>query len=764
MKKNILNKKAALWLIVHLSVLLLFLFRFENRAKIDTNFLSIAPKFEESEDFQNIIESFFLQNSSSVRIIAESEDFDKAKNSAEEIYDYIKENYNNASVDLYSKNYEDIIDIFIKYKYQLISKEIREALLNNEGEKIAENGIANFYSPFFIPIVDDVEEDPFFVLNSKLIEILQNNNNIEYREGVSFVDYEGKFNVLLNIDIPKNFENMIFFDKLTALLENIENNNRVKIYVSGVPIHAYYSQKSAQREITIISAVSLIFICLIFLFIFKSIKPYIISMISIAISAATSFFILSIFLDSIHIFAFVFGTSLIGISLDYSIHFITEWYNEKDKRDVLKKILPSMSLSVITTLASYFALSLTSLSLLRQTALFSIFGLLSSFLTAITVYPIIFKKDSRLIKESILIKSKNILHNYSNFFNIKFIIFLIILVVLISLINIPKLKVNFSSNQLYNAPDFLMESEAEVYKRLNLAISKNIIVSRGDSLSDALKTEETLENYFTNYAAISKILYSESRQRENIKLVENNLICLLKNQLKDLGFVDEVYNKEVYNKIKSEFENNKNQVLNIEDLIEKDSLSELKKLILKNDEKYFIISTTDDANIKIEEIEKNENIKIFNINSEINEALNKTGETAIKTALSAYIIIFLAIIIFFNKKHAVVIMFIQAISILLNLSFHSIFNLNINLFSIFALILSVGISIDYCIFFSKSKAEKEVTFLAVFLSMITTALSFGTLSFSGFIPVKSFGLFLFIGILISFLLSPMLVKIKEKYN
>ena len=158
---------------------------------------------------------------------------------------------------------------------------------------------------------------------------------------------------------------------------------------------------------------------------------------------------------------------------------------------------------------------------------------------------------------------------------------------------------------------------------------------------------------------------------------------------------------------------------------------------------------------------ENENIKIFNINSEINEALDKIAKTAIKTALIAYIIIFAFMIILFNKKHAIAIIVIQIISILLNLSVHSIFNLSLNIFSVFALILSIGISIDYCIFFSKSKAKKEVTFLAIFLSMITTALSFGTLSFSGFIPVKSFGLFLFIGILVSFLLSPVLLKIND---
>ena len=751
MKKNILNKKVILWLIVHLSIILLFLFRFNYRAKIETNFLSIAPKFEESGHFQNSIETFFLQNSSEIKILIESYDFDKAKNSAIEIENYIKQNFENVAVNLYSKNYDDILETIIKYKYQLISKEIRESLLNNQASRVAEEGIANFYSPFFIPIVDNIEDDPFFVLNSKLIELLQNNNNIETRDGISFINYEGKFNVSLNMDIDKKIDSMIFFDRLTELLRKMENDEEIKIYISGVPIHAYYSQKSAQKEITIISAVSLIFICLIFLFIFKSVKPYIISMISIAVSSATSFFLLSILLDSIHIFAFVFGTSLIGVSLDYSIHFITEWYNEKDKKEVLRKILPSMSLSFMTTIASYFVLSLTSLSLLKQTALFSIFGLASSFLTVIIIYPIIFKNDNRFLRENILNKTKNILSGYVDFLNIKFVLFLTIFVILISIINIPKLKVNFSSNQLYNPPDFLTYNETEIYKRLNSSLSRNIIISRGNSLNEALENEETLENYFTNYRALSKIFYSKSRQRENIKLVEDNLMPLLKKQTEDLGF-----DNEIYNKIKMEFENSKNEFLNIEDLIE--NMSELKKLIVKNNGKYFIISTTDEIETKIIE---NENIKIFNINLEINEALDKTARTAIKTALIAYIIIFFFMIIFLSKKHAVAIMIIQIISIFVNLSVHSIFNFTINIFSVFALILSIGISIDYCIFFSKSNAKKEVTFLSIFLSMITTALSFGTLSFSGFIPVKSFGLFLFIGILVTFLLSPILLTLKS---
>jgi len=271
-----------------------------------------------------------------------------------------------------------------------------------------------------------------------------------------------------------------------------------------------------------------------------------------------------------------------------------------------------------------------------------------------------------------------------------------------------------------------------------------------------LETEETLGDYFTDYIGISKALYSERRQKENLKLVENNLMPFLKKQLSDLGFGDEVYKN-----LKLEFEKDKNETLNMESLIEKNAFMELKKLSATNDGKYFLISVLEDNEaIKMPE---NENLKIFNINREINEALDKTAKTAIKMALIAYAVIFAIMTIFFNNRLAFGITLVQVISVLINLSVHSVFGININIFSIFALILSIGISIDYCIFFLKSKAKKEVTFLAMFLSMATTISSFGTLSFSGFIPVKSFGLFLFIGISISFILSPILLKF-EKTN
>ena len=745
-----------LWLFFHLFAVVVFIIRHENAAKIDTNFLSITPKFLEDKDFQKPLEDFFLKNSSSVKIFVESEDFDIAKDNALKLEEYINELDTNVQVNMYSKNYDDVLNMIVKYKYQLLPNEIRNYLLNDEAYIVSENSLANFYSPFFIPIVDNVEDDPFFVVNSKINEILVSENNMESRDGIQFINYDNKYNILLNIDMPKKIDSDNFFNNLTSFLSTLETNENIKTYISGVPIHTYYSQKSAQKEITIISIVSLIVICLMFIFVFKSVKPYIISMCTIFLAGASAFLLSSVFFSSIHIFTFVFGTSLIGISIDHSIHFITEWYNEKDKKEVLKKIFPSMLLGFITTIISYLSLSLTSLTLLKQIALFSIFGLVSSFLTVNIMYPIIFKNDKRVIKDSVINLSKNILVRYVKLINTKIIAVFFIIVILVSILTIPRIKVNFSANQLYSTPDFLLESETEVYKRLNTSLAKNIIISRGDTLSKALQAEESIGNSFTNnYMAISRVLYSEEMQRDNMKLVEKKLMPLLRTQINSLDL-----NESSYNKIMTEFSNVKNEILDINAIIDEPSFSDLKKIIVTNNNKYFLIATSDYNTNNIVK-SANKDVKIFNINEEINDALDSTAKTALKMAIIAYILIFIAIMIYFNKKQALAIILVQMMSILINLSLHSIFSININIFSIFALILSIGISIDYAIFFSNSAADKEITFLAVFLSMMTTVLSFGTLAFSGFIPVKSFGLFLFIGVLSSFIISPILFKFNK---
>ena len=84
----------------------------------------------------------------------------------------------------------------------------------------------------------------------------------------------------------------------------------------------------------------------------------------------------------------------------------------------------------------------------------------------------------------------------------------------------------------------------------------------------------------------------------------------------------------------------------------------------------------------------------------------------------------------------------------------------LNLFNLLALILILGIGIDYSLFFAELKPtdnnhHRRSTLLAITLSALTTVLSFGLLALSATQAIHSFGITVLTGIIIAWLLAPL---------
>ena len=80
---------------------------------------------------------------------------------------------------------------------------------------------------------------------------------------------------------------------------------------------------------------------------------------------------------------------------------------------------------------------------------------------------------------------------------------------------------------------------------------------------------------------------------------------------------------------------------------------------------------------------------------------------------------------------------------------------DINLFHVLALLLVLGVGIDYSIFFAESHTNRDTTMLAVILSTATTLLSFGLLALSATAAIRSFGIVVSIGMVCALLFSPL---------
>ena len=120
----------------------------------------------------------------------------------------------------------------------------------------------------------------------------------------------------------------------------------------------------------------------------------------------------------------------------------------------------------------------------------------------------------------------------------------------------------------------------------------------------------------------------------------------------------------------------------------------------------------------------------------------------------AYLLIGAVLAVRYGVAGAIRVLIPPVLSVLLTLSFLGLTNQAINLFHILALLMVLGIGIDYTLFFRESKGDPRYTFLAITLSAITTLLSFGLLYLSNTAAISGFGLTVLIGIAFSYLLAP----------
>ena len=147
-------------------------------------------------------------------------------------------------------------------------------------------------------------------------------------DNISYLDkggvYTAFFSVLLNQSpYQSNYQSEII-NLLNGISLTIEQvNPDIKIIKSGVIFHAETGTRNAKSEISIMSSVSLVGVLLLLLTVFKSTKPFMATIFVIATGAVTSLAVCLLFFDQVYLITLIFGTSLVGISVDYSLHYFS---------------------------------------------------------------------------------------------------------------------------------------------------------------------------------------------------------------------------------------------------------------------------------------------------------------------------------------------------------------------------------------------------------------------------------------------------------
>jgi len=764
--KNLNKCNPLLWTLFHgllIGAFLLSLLLPKNLARpiqFKTSLFDILPPSHSLKSVSQADTILSNKTSRAITIFVESQDFNQAKSVAEKAYLEWEKNPLFESLELYSgeSSLSELTDFLFQYRYNLLSP--------RDPQILSETALATAFGAFSLTQMN-LEKDPFLLTEQTASSLLEkaaaSATGLSPKDGVLATQKDDKWYVMIrgllspeatSLTNKKSGVKVIYESAGT-----LEKEGQVRFIYSGVPFHSYESSSSAQKEITIISIVGILLIIALFLFIFSSLIPALFSAMAIIISSATAMAVTLLLFRQVHVLTFVFGTTLIGTCIDYSIHFFVNWKANpalKDGLAIRSHIFRGIGLSFLSTEICFAALFFAPFPLLKQVSVFLFTGLLSSFLTVVCLYPRLKVPQN---KRSIpLIQSKIHLPQAFRFFPL-----LLVGGSVLSLAIFHKdFRIYNDLKGMYSMSDHLLENEALSSQLLNSGSVGWYYIVGGKSPEEVLQKEEALTASLPSALSVSAYLPSIKTQEKNYQSLQP-LLELSQSQYEILGFEDPAA-------LARDLE--KDYLVHKGDFISPDTpLPQVISQVMENlwigqvgDQYYSCVMP---LHVKTEEIEKYQalsreidGVTFVNKVEDIGRELDALTKMMVQLLALAFVLVVIILAFIYPKKILAKIAAIPLIVCLTALATLAACHLTLGFFAVTSLVLVFGLGLDYIIYTVEAGAPSTSTSgistsntdasrlssFAILLSFITTALSFGVLAFTSFTPVHIMGLTVFAGL------------------
>lgn len=393
----------------------------------------------------------------------------------------------------------------------LLSGPDRDALRKGDFGRVARRCIrAIVSSP--VPGLFPRDEDPFRFLDAFVKSLLSSASSTWAEEDgwPTAMTQDGRTAVLLSLVLREaeasDLERLpVIVARLESLREGLASDD-VEILFCGVPFHTVDISTRCKRDVSVLSVFSLAFILSLAFFAFRSVRPLAWISAALLFSTVCGFAVLALFFPRFHLLACVFGTTLLGLTVDYSFHTLLC----EDPPRVLRR---NLLLSWATTLVGVLPLLLSGLPVLVQTAVF-----LATGLTAALAFVQVFAPSRRPARQSPRPTPSHVPIRGLPVARILSVLFLAALLAA----GLPRLRLRSSLADLHRPSPSLVRSE-RLFHEINASTNaaSGFLLFPGNTVDEALAHEENAEEFLADAPRLSRLLPSLQRRAENAALVES---------------------------------------------------------------------------------------------------------------------------------------------------------------------------------------------------------------------------------------------------
>jgi predicted exporter len=729
-------------------------------SRLDNNVFSLLPKSERNVVAEEFIDRVAKKGERSLVVLLSSGNLETSLEAEKTFKSLIK------SLDVKKTQshdgYAEYVSKLLVHKSGLVTPEDISLLDSKPAAFWVDKSNAIAYSMGSSPI--PWRDDPFGLLGDWLYGLGGVTKIRPYGDSL-VVERAGVSYIALPMEIDSSVESLsaqvVLADAInSAIGETKLKHQGVEILKTGVIFFATETSKSIKSDISLIGLISGISALLLVMFIFRSLYGVSIVLITVAIGFLYAFLACFFIFPKVYILTLAFGTSLIGMSVDYCLYWLTTSIDDnKNSFERRRYLLPGMFLALITTAMGYFLMAITPFPVLSQMAVFSIAGITAAWLTVVLIFPYInklrFSANSSLTLVN-YIQPKNYRISVSSRKMI------IAVMILVSIYGIFSFRSDDNIRSLAIFDKELIAQQVKTSEILDLPSPSQFFIVSGSTEEEALSRAEQLskkldklvsEGVIGGYQSITRFIPSLATQTIASKAYssqgkENATKQIAKefgmseawaqslNQINQPLTVSELQEIPFYNSLSylwftSDSSSNKSTAVLLTGVSDAEALTKLSKLA-------------------------DQNVAWVNKPQEISDVFARYRTLFSYVIAVGYLLTFV-VLCFKYGKSAWRAVLPSIFATCITLAILSLAGEAVTLMTVIAFALLFGLGTDYGIFLLQYPSDKKVL-LSITTAALMTLISFGSLSLSSMPALHSFGVTLFYGILLSWFLTLFFAK------
>ena len=655
-------------------------------------------------------------------------------------------------------------EFFWQHRNGLIDPATR-ARLQNGGEAQAQWILSQLYSAFSGVSGKELQNDPLMLMRGSQLALAQNGQKLRLMDGwLVTQDEAGNYWYLLHGELAGSSFDMQQTHRLVTTLNALQERLKARfpqaqLLSRGTVFYSDYASQQAKRDVSTLGIATLLGVFLLIVAVFRSLRPLLLSVLSIAIGALAGTVVTLLLFGELHLMTLVMSMSIIGISADYTLYYLTERMvhgAEHSPWQSLAKVRNALLLALLTTVAAYLIMMLAPFPGIRQMAVFAAAGLSASCLTVIFWHPWLCR--GMPVRP---IPLRGMMQRWLNAWRDSkaLSVGLPVALALLSAIGIASLRVDDDIARLQALPQDILAQEKTITALTGQNVDQKWFVVYGASAQETL---ERLEAFAPALAQAQKAgeltrwrtlpLNSLARQKSDLKLLREAAPAVT-NVLKSAGL--------------SAVSPNLDAMPVSVDAWLKSPASEgwrLLWLTLPNGESGVLVPVDGAKNSAYlgELAARHDGVVWVDRKASFDSlfALYRTLLTGLLFAALA--VIACGAMLRLGWRKGLISLVPSVLSLSCGLAVLAATGHPVNLFSLLALVLVLGIGINYTLFFSNPRGTPLTSMLAITLAMMTTLLTLGMLVFSATQAISSFGIVLVSGIFTAFLLAPLAMPDKKE--